>query len=155
MIRTKREHEISLMKLKQNDETIAKQKALLENMNLTEAERDMILSPMLNFRNQLKKEIETYERIKARDWGLILSLADFHNMGKFLIALRIAFGLTQKELANLLNVTEAQISKDERNEYHGVSFEKVGHIMEIFGVHLNPPKVNKNLKREDLLAANH
>lgn len=76
-------------------------------------------------------------------------------MGKFLIALRIAFGLTQKELAGLLEVTEAQISKDERNEYHGVSFEKVGRIMEIFGVHPSPPNVNKNLKREDLLAANH
>lgn len=155
MIRTKREYEISLMKLKQNDEAISKQKAQLENMNLAEADMGLILSPMLNFRNQLKKEMETYERIKAQDWDLILSLADFHNMGRFLIALRIAFGLTQKELADLLDVTEAQISKDERNEYHGVSFEKVGRIMEIFGVHLSPPKVNTNLKREDLLAANH
>lgn len=155
MIRSKREYEVSLMKLKQNDEAVAKQKNQLENMNLSEVEMDLILSPMLNFRNQLNKEIETYERIKAQDWPLILSLADFHNMGKFLIALRIAFGLTQKELAHLLDVTEAQISKDERNEYHGVSFEKVGKIMDIFGVQQRPPKVNTNLTREDLLAANH
>jgi DNA-binding transcriptional regulator YiaG len=155
MIRSKREYETSLMKLKQNDEAIAKQKKQLENMNLSEVDMDLILSPMLNFRNQLKKEIETYERIKAQDWPLILSLADFHNMGRFLIALRIAFGLTQKELAHLLDVTEAQISKDEKNEYHVVSFEKVGRIMDIFGVQQRPPKVNTNLTREDLLAANH
>lgn len=155
MIRSKREYETSLMKLKQNDEAISKQKSQLENMNLSEADMDLILSPMLNFRNQLKKEMETYERIKAQDWALILNLADFHNMGRFLIALRIAFGLTQKELAHLLDVTEAQISKDERNEYHGVSFEKVGRIMDIFGVQQRPPKVNTNLTREDLLAANH
>jgi DNA-binding XRE family transcriptional regulator len=155
MIRSKREYETSIMKLKQNDDAIAKQKSQLENMNLSEADRDLILSPMLNFRNQLKKEIEAYERIKNQDWNFILSLANFHNIGRFLIALRIAFGLTQKELANLLGVTEAQISKDERNEYHGISYEKAGRIMEIFGVQPRPPKVNTSLKREDLLAANH
>jgi hypothetical protein len=155
MIRSKREYDASLIKLKQNDSAIDKQKAQLENMNLAKADVGLILSPMLNFRNQLSQEIDAYERIKAQDWDFILSFADFHNMGRFLIALRMAFGMTQKELADLLGVTEAQISKDERNEYHGVSFEKVGRIMEAFDVHPSPPKVNIHLKREDLLAAIH
>src|SRR5215475_2655944 len=98
MIRSKREYETSLMKLKQNDDAISQQKFQLEKMNLSDDDMDLILSPVLNFRNQLKKEIETYERIKDQDWNLIVSLADFQNMGKFLIALRIAFGITQREL---------------------------------------------------------
>jgi transcriptional regulator with XRE-family HTH domain len=91
-----------------------------------------------------------YEDIKNKNWDVILSLADLHKIGRFLIALRIAFGLTQKELSILLDVTEAQISKDERNEYHGVSFDKAVKIMDIFGVKFNKPNVQKNLSKNDL-----
>jgi transcriptional regulator with XRE-family HTH domain len=41
-----------------------------------------------------------------------------------LIALRLARGLTQRQLAERLGVNEAQVSRDESNEYHGISVQR-------------------------------
>ena len=54
--------------------------------------------------------------------------------GGLLIGLRIAQGISQIELAKRLGVSEAQVSKDEKNEYHGVSVEKTQRIIDALGV---------------------
>ncbi len=154
MIRTKREHEAALHKLKQNSEVLSKQKEELEKLELSKEDIDLAMSPLINFTNQLKTEVTIYEGIKNRDWNLILKLADPHHIGRFLIALRIAYDLSQRDLAKLLGVTEAQVSKDEINEYHGISFDRAIKIMEIFGVKPLSPKINKDLNRKDLFAVN-
>ena len=55
-------------------------------------------------------------------------------LGRILIGVRISLGITQKELADRLNVTEAQVSRDERNEYHGVTLEKAQRVIDALGV---------------------
>lgn len=154
MIRTKREYEAALKKLTQNDEALSKQRKELEKLELSKEDIDLAMSPLVNFRNQLQEEIKIHEGIKNRDWNLILNLADPHHIGRFLIALRIAYSLSQRDLAKLLGVTEAQVSKDEINEYHGISFDRAVKIMEIFGVKPLSPKINKNLSKKDLFAVN-
>jgi transcriptional regulator with XRE-family HTH domain len=51
-----------------------------------------------------------------------------------LIAARIAQGLSQRELAERLGVHETQVSRDERNEYHGITVERADRILEALGV---------------------
>jgi transcriptional regulator with XRE-family HTH domain len=53
-----------------------------------------------------------------------------------LIALRIARGLTQRQLADRLGVPESQVSSDERNEYHGVTIERAARILDALGVRM-------------------
>lgn len=154
MIRTKRQYESSLKKLKQNDEALENQREELVKLNLSEADITNAMAPLMSFRNQLHREIKLYEGIKAKNWKLILELYTQH-IGRFLIALRLAFNLNQRELASILSVTEAQISKDERNEYHGVSQEKVNKILELFDVKPMPPKINKNIDKDFLLQAHN
>ncbi len=50
-----------------------------------------------------------------------------------LIAARIANGLSQRELAERLGVSEAQVSRDERNEYHGITVERAQRILDTLG----------------------
>jgi transcriptional regulator with XRE-family HTH domain len=50
-----------------------------------------------------------------------------------LIALRIAAGMTQRQLADRLDVSEAQVSRDERNEYHGITVERAQRIIDALG----------------------
>ncbi len=114
MIRTKREYDASKKKLKQNDNVIKKQLKKMQVLKLSKKEIKIAMAPMVNFRNQLEDEIKIYEEIKACKWSTIRKLFSEH-AGRFLIALRIARKLTQRELAKLLGVTEAQVSKNERN----------------------------------------
>ena len=67
-------------------------------------------------------------------------------MGRLLVALRISKGLKQKELAEKLGVKETQISRDERNEYHGASMEKVQTVLTALGVSLKSEVTSTNLR---------
>ncbi len=50
---------------------------------------------------------------------------------RLLIAARIANGVTQRELAERLGVSEAQVSRDERNEYHGITVDRAQRILDV------------------------
>jgi len=51
-------------------------------------------------------------------------------IGRLLIALRIAQGLAPRELAERLGISESLVSRDERNEYHGITIERAQRIPE-------------------------
>lgn len=76
-------------------------------------------------------DAETYERIKR---GELEPLHNLANIGRLLIGARIAMDLTQRELAERLGVSESVISRDERNEYHGVSVDKAQRVLEALGI---------------------
>jgi transcriptional regulator with XRE-family HTH domain len=82
---------------------------------------------MLSFRAQREEEVEWYERVRRRDFGII---RDLSAVGTLLIALRIANGLNQRELAEKLGVSEAQVSRDERNEYHGITVDRAQRVLD-------------------------
>lgn len=52
------------------------------------------------------------------------------------MALRIALGLTQRELAERLSVHESQVSRDERNEYNNISIDRASRILDALGVRM-------------------
>ena len=47
-----------------------------------------------------------------------------------LISIRIAQGMSQRELARRLNVHESQVSRDERNEYLGITLERAVKVLD-------------------------
>ena len=53
-----------------------------------------------------------------------------YSIGQLLIAARIANGMSQRELADRLGVSETQVSRDERNEYHGITVERAQRILD-------------------------
>lgn len=131
MIRTEKEYQKMLQRLDQDLEFIQKQRENLEQMGLTEDQVNRAMEPALSFHEQLKEEVEYYERIKRGDFGALVNLI---GLEKLLIGIRIALGISQSELAKRLGVSEAQVSKDERNEYHGVSVEKAQRILDALNV---------------------
>ena len=87
----------------------------------------------MSFHAQLKEEVEWYERVKRRDFGVVRQLTE---VGSLLVALRITNGITQSELAKRLGVDVSQVSRDERNDYHGVSVERADRILLALGEEL-------------------
>ena len=151
MIRNEKEYKEAVRRLKQDQKVIQKQKETLENMDLPPEGINRALEPMLSFHQKLVEEVEWYERVKRKDLDTISSLVE---VGRLLIALRIASNLTQKDLAKCLGVTEAQISRDERNEYHGISLERAQKIIRVFGVHVEAKIIlDRPLERKKILAA--
>ena len=80
---------------------------------------------------QIKDEVESYERLKK---GRLDELRNLHGVGQMLIGVRVAMGLSQRELAEKLGVHESQVSRDERNEYYGVTVERAVRILDALGV---------------------
>ena len=151
MIRNEKEYKEAVRRIKQDQGVIKKQRASLKKLNLRPGEINRALEPTLAFHKQLAEEVQWYERTKRRDFDTITGLDE---VGRMLIALRIASGLTQKDLAKCLGVTEAQVSRDERNEYHGISIERAHKIMKTFGVHLEAKiALDRPLERKRILAA--
>ena len=96
-------------------------------MGLSEEEVRRAMEPVLSFRAQLEEEVEWFERVRRRDFGVT---RDLSAVGTLLIALRIANGLSQRELAEKLGVSEAQVSRDERNEYHGITVDRAQRVLD-------------------------
>ena len=127
MIRSEKEYREAVERLRQDEEIIALQKEKLEGLGLLEEEVGRALEPMLSFRAQLEEEVEWYEKVRRRDFGVI---RDLSAVGTLLIALRIANGLSQRELAEKLGVSEAQVSRDERNEHHGITVDRAQRVLD-------------------------
>lgn len=61
----------------------------------------------------------------------------FDEIGRLLIASRIASGKSQKQLAQLTGVSEACVSRDERNEYRNVTVARAQRIFDALKVEVS------------------
>ena len=130
MIRTDKEYNELMSQMAQTTQLIAKQRKTLAAEGLTGKEIERALAPTISFSNQFAEELEFYKKLKS---GFLPPFESFESIGQALIALRIAKDLTQRELAQRLNVAEAQVSRDERNEYHGITIERAQRVLEAMG----------------------
>lgn len=144
MIRNDREYQEALRRLKTDQGFIVEQRRALEAVDLRPDEIERAMGPALSFHAQLVEEVAWYERVRRRDIEAIHSLTA---IGRLLIAARIANGLTQQELAERLGVSPAQVSRDERNEYHGITVERAQLILDRLGESLTTRLDEKPLAR--------
>jgi len=133
MIRNETEYQEAVRRLGEETKRLAEHEATLKEMNLGPDEVKRALDPLRSFHMQLAEEVESYERLKRGDMG---ELTNLHGLGRMLVALRIALGFTQRELAERLGVHESQVSRDERNEYHGITVERVSRTLDALAVQL-------------------
>ncbi|QGQ94164.1 XRE family transcriptional regulator [Paenibacillus psychroresistens] len=131
MIKNETAYQKALEKLKQDKIFTTKEKVRFVEMGLNDEQVNMAVEPLISFHEQLKEEVEYYERVKR---GLFNPIHKFTDIGKSLIAFRIYMNMTQSELAKKLEVSEAQISRDERNEYYGATTEKIEAVMSAMGM---------------------
>jgi len=130
MIRNDAEYANSVKQLRAQTQRMRQQKAELSGMGLSQEEVKRAMDPVRSFHQQLKEEVESYERLKR---GEFAELRNFGGLGQLLVALRVAQGLSQRGLAERLDVHESQVSRDERNEYHGITVERVERVLEALG----------------------
>jgi ribosome-binding protein aMBF1 (putative translation factor) len=144
MIRNETEYQEASARLADECKRLAEHRARLQEAGLAEDEIKRVIDPMESFHLQLSEEVESYERLKRGEFD---ELENFKGFGTLLISLRIAKGISQRELAKRLSVHESQVSRDERNEYFGITLERAIKILDALDVRLHtkvevePPRV--------------
>jgi DNA-directed RNA polymerase specialized sigma subunit len=127
MIKTEPAYQQAVEKLKQDKIFIKEQTEKLKEMGLETNQIELAIQPYISFHEQLKEEVDYYERIIRGEFEPVINLA---TIGKTLIAYRIYIQMSQQDLANALGVSASQVSRDERNEYYGATLERIRSVME-------------------------
>lgn len=130
MIRTQQEYEEAKRRYRKDGEAVEFQQIALQQQGLTPDEVKRAMEPLLTFRLQLDEEISWYENVIRQTIPPAKRLTD---IGRLLIAVRISRGLSQRDLAKILGVSESQVSRDEHNDYHGITMERAQRIFDALG----------------------
>lgn len=133
MIQNEAEYKEAVKRVIEEKQRLAAQRKALEGMDLTPDQIKRALDPIRSFHLQLEEEVASYERLKRGEFEEVHNLRGF---GHLIISLRIARGMSQRELTEKLGVNESQVSRDERNEYRGITLERAARILDTLGVQL-------------------
>lgn len=134
MLRTDAEYNEAINRLEAEATRLDDQQKKLAEMGLDVEEIKRAMDPLRSFHHQLAEEVESYERLKRGEFN---ELTNFSGFGRLIIALRIYKGLSQRKFAAMLGIDPSQVSRDERNEYHGITIERGQRILEVLGVELH------------------
>jgi hypothetical protein len=93
MIRNENEYKDAVRRLGEQEERLNQQAAELRKTDLSKSEIKRVLDPIRSFHEQLKEEVTCYERLKRGEFD---ELQNFAGIGRLLIALRVAKGITQR-----------------------------------------------------------
>jgi plasmid maintenance system antidote protein VapI len=130
MIRSEGEYQVALKRLREDEQADGERRAAISAQGFTPEQVEELMGPWLCFRAGWAEEIQWYEAARRGDLPIVRHL---QGLGRLLIALRIYQGLTQRQLAERLGVSEAAVSRDEHNEYHGITVERAQRILDALG----------------------
>jgi hypothetical protein len=133
MIRNETEYKEAVARLVEERGRLEDHRGRLKDTGLADEEIQRVIDPMESFHLQLAEEVESYERLKRGEFDELVNL---RGLGHLLISLRIAQNISQRELAKRLDVHESQVSRDERNEYFGITLERAVRVLDALQVQL-------------------
>jgi DNA-binding XRE family transcriptional regulator len=149
MIRNEAEYQHASARLLEERNRLSEHRARLKGAGLDDDEVKRVIDPIESFHLQLREEVESYERLRR---GEFEELVNLRGLGHLLISLRISKGISQRDLARRLDVHESQISRDERNEYFGITLERAIKILDALNVKLHTKVEIEPEQREMVLA---
>ena len=149
MIRNEAEYQHASARLLEERNRLSEHRVRLKEAGLSDDEVKRVIDPIESFHLQLQEEVESYERLRRGEFDELVNL---RGLGHLLISLRIAKGVSQRDLAKRLEVHESQISRDERNEYFGITLERAIKILDALNVTLHTKVEIEPEQREMVLA---
>ena len=143
MILNERQYGITKTKVKEFEQAIAKLSNSPKPTDINgQIRRKAHLDTLNSQLEEFQEEIAEYEELKK---GNIknLKLDSFEYLPEALIKARIIRGLTQAQLANILNVKQQQVQRDETNKYASASFTKLLNIQKALNLEVKEELIFK------------
>ncbi|MEM9079430.1 MAG: helix-turn-helix transcriptional regulator [Verrucomicrobiota bacterium] len=129
MIRNEKEYQNTIQSIEALKKRHAEQVQALKKLDISDDDIRAVTEPELIFLEDLEDEARTYERLCQGNASELSKFWKLENAGKLLIALRIFHGLTPSQLAEKLDVHPSQVTRDEKNEYSGITIERFQKIV--------------------------
>lgn len=133
MIRNERQYRITKAQAEDFERTL---RALVRqplapgiHPRIWQAQRDAIRSQV----DELREDLASYEALQAGK-AKVLELSSLDELPEALIQSRIAAGLTQRQLAELLGMKEQQLQRYEATEYAGASLGRIRLVVAALGI---------------------
>ncbi len=123
----------AMTQLETTETFMEKEREKFVKMGLTSDELELAMQPIVSAVKAEREQLIEYKEIKE---GKFPQSIDIKKVGWLLTAARIYRGWTQAQLGEKLGVAEAQVARDERNEYYGASLDKVSKVAEALGLDL-------------------
>lgn len=101
------------------------------NSQLIKLEADALRSQL----DELRDEVERFEKLQSGGQKPI-QIDSFDELPQALVKARIAAGLSQKELAERLEMKEQQIQRYEATDYCSASLTRIKQVAEALGVNI-------------------
>ncbi len=136
MITNERQYRITRKKALSFASAIEEFDAMADERNdvharLLQAEREAMESQLAD----LRKELDEYEQLKSAHMSVI-SVASFEELADGLIKARIAAGLSQRALAQRLELKEQQIQRYEAERYASASYQRLCQVVRALEVRI-------------------
>lgn len=136
MIRNEREYRITKGAAKRFGETLALMERESASSKLTPQKQKLVCDAVLSQLEDLKSQVRAYESLKAGR-RRHLQAKSIDELADVLIQARIALGLTQKQLAERLEVKEQQVQRYEATGYVAASLGRVSEVARVLGLHVS------------------
>jgi len=133
IINTEADYQRSKKLVAHSEKGFIQQRERLVKEGLSPQEIERAMEPTMSFLEDIKDEVKWYENAKKKKFSPMTELT---GIGRMLIALRISSGMSQTEFAERMDVAQSQISRDENEEYQGITLERAQKILAIFGARL-------------------
>lgn len=136
MICNEREYRITKSELRKFEEAIDANSGYVPSKGTDPRMKDVMKDALESLAETLREEIQRYEdlrdgRVRQRELD---SLTDLPTA---LIEARIAAGLTQKDLAERLDLKQQQVQRWESNRYSGVGLSRLQGVIDALGMHIS------------------
>jgi len=141
VIRTEDEYRVGLRRLEESKRAIADTYAALQQQGLDMATIDMLLASMRVLQRDVQDEAVAYEKARAFDFGQV----PFAGLGRLLIGLRVGRHMSVSDLAEALGVDKGNVSRDEKNDYCGITRDRIERILAALNVELMVAPVRKEV----------
>ena len=131
MITNERQYLITKAEVRRFEQALAK--TAERNKNLHPALRKAAREGLESQLQELREQLEEYEALRAGTQTTFV-FDSLTSLPEGLIKARIARGLTQKQLAESLNLQEQQIQRYEATLYEGAALERIEAVAKVLGI---------------------